>query len=222
MERNVRLDDIQRLYGLNDLVKADCNGCGGCSDCCRGMGGSIILDPLDICRLEINLNTTFQGLLAGKIELNVVDGLILPNLKMTGSQETCIFLNDKGRCSIHGFRPGLCRLFPLGRYYKKHSFQYYLQAQECPKPNKTKVKVKKWIDTPDIKQNEQFIVAWHYFLKDLQEKIKKTQDEELKKDVNMYVLNAFYINPYENYELFYIDFQKRLEAAEKVMETIDW
>ena len=27
------------------------------------------------------------------------------------------FLDENGRCSIYAFRPGFCRLFPLGRYY---------------------------------------------------------------------------------------------------------
>ena len=40
MERNVSMDEISdgRLYGLNDMVKADCRDCEGCSACCRGMG----------------------------------------------------------------------------------------------------------------------------------------------------------------------------------------
>ena len=222
MEREVNLKDIQKLYGLNDMVKADSNGCQGCSDCCRGMGSSIILDPLDIQRLETGLNVSFQGLLAGKIELNVVDGLILPNLKMAGEQESCAFLNPDGRCSIHGYRPGLCRLFPLGRYYEEGSFKYYLQTQECTKPNKSKVKVKKWIDTHDLKEYEGFVAAWHYFLKNLQGLIKSTKDEDLKKDINMYILNAFYIKPYQEEESFYIQFQERLAEAEKVVAAVSW
>lgn len=222
MEREVNLNDIQKLYGLNDMVKADSDGCHGCSDCCRGMGNSIILDPLDSYRLQAGLHTLFQGLLTDKVELNVVDGLILPNLKMAGEQEACVFLNTEGRCSIHGHRPGLCRLFPLGRYYEDGGFKYYLQTQECTKPNKSKIKVKKWIDTPDFKENEKFIVSWHYFLKNLQERINDTKDEDLKKDINTYVLNTFYIKPYQGEESFYIEFQDRLTEIEKVVAAVSW
>ena len=35
------------------------------------------------------------------------------------------------------------------------------------KGNRTKVKVKKWIDTPDLKRYEAYISRWHYFLKDI-------------------------------------------------------
>ena len=33
--------------------------------------------------------------LADHVELNVVDGMILPNLKMVGEDEHCIFLNQE-------------------------------------------------------------------------------------------------------------------------------
>ena len=50
MLREIDLSEISdgKLYTGNDMVKADCRGCAGCSSCCQGMGSSIILDPLDI------------------------------------------------------------------------------------------------------------------------------------------------------------------------------
>ena len=44
MERAVSLEDISdgKLYGINDMVRADSGGCEGCSACCRKMGTSII------------------------------------------------------------------------------------------------------------------------------------------------------------------------------------
>ncbi len=217
MLRNVNLNDISdgKLYELNDLVKVDCHDCKGCYACCQGMGKSIILDPLDMYQLSINLNNTFEELLAGKIELNVVDGIIMPNIKMSGLSESCTFLNKEGRCSIHSFRPGICRLFPLGRYYENDTFKYFLQVKECKKQNKTKIKVRKWIDTPDIKNNEQFIVQWHYFLKDLQSLLKSTQDEAFAKETNLYVLKYFYIKPYSRDIDFYLQFSERLAEAKE-------
>ena len=177
MKRNVKMEEISdgKLYTANDLVKADCGDCEGCSACCRGMGSSIVLDPLDVYRLTEGLGVRFEQLLVEKIELNVVDGIILPNLKMGGAKECCAFLNEEGRCSIHGIRPGICRLFPLGRFYENGSFQYFLQIHECKKENRTKVKVKKWIDTSDLKSYEAFVSQWHYFLLDIQEKFLKIE-----------------------------------------------
>ena len=163
MKRNVDLKDISdgRLYNSNDMVKADCGDCIGCFACCCGMGNSIVLDPMDVHRLTSGLNCTFETLLAKHMELNVVDGIILPNLKMQEESGQCAFLNEEGRCSIHPIRPGICRLFPLGRYYDNGSFQYFLQVHECKKENRTKVKVKKWLDTPDLKKYEDYITKWH-------------------------------------------------------------
>ena len=118
MRQNVSLAEISdgHLYKANDMVKADCGGCEGCSQCCRGMGSSIILDPYDVYRLTTGIGKSMQELLATSVELNVVDGVILPNLKMQGTREACAYLDTEGRCSIHPYRPGICRVFTLGRH----------------------------------------------------------------------------------------------------------
>lgn len=216
MRRQVSLNEISdgKLYNLNDMVKADCGDCMGCSACCQGMGESIILDPLDVHRITEHIGLSFQTLLAGRIELHVVDGIILPSMKMDGERNCCTFLDGQGRCGIHPYRPGVCRLFPLGRYYENHSFQYFLQVHECPKKNKTKVKVQKWIDTPDIKRYERYITEWHYFLNDLQTLIEKSgEPEETAKKINLRILTEFYITPYECGQTFYDQFDKRLYEA---------
>lgn len=209
MKRDIDMNEVSdgKLYTSNDLVKADCGGCQGCSACCRGMGTSIILDPMDIFRLCCGLQTDFSGLMVDKIELNIVDGLILPNLKMAGSEETCVFLNAEGRCSIHTLRPGICRLFPLGRIYEDGSFRYFLQVHECLKPNKSKVKVKKWLDTPELKKYEQFVNDWHYYLKDLERQVE--EDPGKMKPLSMELLKRFYMNPYDMERDFYEQFYDR-------------
>ncbi|WMJ90321.1 YkgJ family cysteine cluster protein [Anaerocolumna sp. MB42-C2] len=219
MKRNCSLDEISdgKLYGIDDLVEANCNGCKGAAACCHRMGKSIILDPFDIYRLNVNLNLTFEKLLADKIELNVVDGIILPNLKMTGLYESCAFLNKEGKCSIHVNRPGICRIFPLGRFYENHGFKYFLQINECNHNSKTMKKVSKWIDTPDYKRNEQFIIDWHYFLNDIEEIIKNIQDENQIKNINMFLLNTFYIKEYDTVADFYTQFNERLAGIRKVI-----
>lgn len=221
MKRNVRMEDISdgKLYTANDLVKADCGDCEGCSACCRGMGSSIVLDPLDIYRLTTGLGVRFEQLLSDKIELNVVDGIILPNLKMGGEKECCAFLNEEGRCSIHGIRPGICRLFPLGRIYEDGAFKYFLQIHECKKENRTKVKVKKWIDTPDLKKYESFISEWHYFLLELQEKLLKIEEEKVKA-INMFLLQSFFLEPYKVEEDFYGQFDHRMKKVKQYLQTI--
>ena len=99
MRRNISLQEISdgKLYSSNDMVKADCHDCMGCSKCCRGMGNSIVLDPYDIYRLSNGLHISFQQMLQRYLELNVVDGLTLPNLKMKEDGKCCGFLDQNGR-----------------------------------------------------------------------------------------------------------------------------
>lgn len=219
MERHINLNEISdgKLYNLNDMVRADCGDCRGCFACCTGMGRSIVLDPLDFYNLTANLHCRFEELVSGPLELNVVDGIILPNLKMSGPGERCAFLNQEGRCSIHPFRPGFCRIFPLGRLYENRSFSYFLQVHECRKENRSKVKVRKWIDTPDVGTHETYIADWHYFLKDSQEMLKASGDESLARQFNLYLLNCFFVTPYRAQEDFYPQFYARLAEAKQQM-----
>ena len=216
---NKNLEEISdgKRYGLNDMVRAACNDCAGCSSCCEDMGESIILDPYDIYLLTKNLNCSFETLLKERLELHVVDGMLLPDLKMSESQNACSFLNEEGRCSIHSFRPGLCRVFPLGRIYEDGRLDYFMQREGCAKENRSKVKVSKWLDTPDLKQNQQFLIDWHSFRKKMEEILSDIAEEEQKKTILMFLLNQFYIQPYDFAKDFYPQFYERLEKITQVI-----
>lgn len=222
MERKIDINQISdgKRYGLNDMVKVGCNDCLGCSACCQGMGSSIVLDPYDVFLLELNLNSSFEMLLSGAVELNMVDGIILPNLKVGGEGDSCAYLNGEGRCSIHDFRPGFCRMFPLGRLYENRSFQYILQVHECGMENKTKVKVHRWIDVPRVQEYEAFISDWHYFLKNLQEYVKKVQENGVSREVSLFVLRLFFTKPYAAEVDFYEQFAQRLSEGRQYAASL--
>ena len=219
IERAINLEEISdgRRYNLNDMVKADCHDCEGCCDCCQGMGDSVLLDPYDVYRLSAGLQKSAEQLLQEYLELGVTDGNILPHLRMTGVKEQCIFLNSEGRCHIHSIRPGFCRLFPLGRFYENGSFKYILQIHECPKTNRSKIKVKKWVDTPDLKKYEKFVNDWHYFLLDVQEVLYNAEDPDLIRNLNLFVVNRFYLKPYDQNQDFYIQFYERLKEGKELL-----
>ena len=145
MERYVDLKEISdgRLYTASDMARLGCDDCSGCSACCRGMGKSIVLDPYDVYLLTRGTGVTFDAMLDNTIELSVVDGIILPNIKLSGDSESCAYLTDEGRCSVHPFRPGICRLFPLGRIYEGESHKYFVQTKECHKGGRSKVRIEK-------------------------------------------------------------------------------
>lgn len=211
MKRSIDLKEISdgRLYTENDMAKVGCNDCKGCSACCQGMGDSVILDPADIYRLCRGLDMDFQRLLEKYIAFGVVDGIILPHLRMEGEQERCSFLNDEERCAIHAYRPGICRIFPLGRIYENGDFCYFLQTKECASKVHTKVKISKWIDVERQTDYKRFLIKWHYLINDLEEVVKKK--EELSKEVNMRLLQSFYVADYDTARDFYEQFEKRYD-----------
>ena len=222
MIREGSLEEISdgRLYTANDLVRADCQGCSGCSECCRGMGDSVRLDPMDMDRLCKGLGKSMDELLEeGLITLSLQEGVILPSLSMKGEEERCVFLNEEGRCSIHPLRPGFCRMFPLGRYYEEDRFYYILQIHECPAKNRTKIKVKKWLDTPRLPEYERFVQEWHDLLRELSGLMKGITSEELRRNLSLYVLNSFFRKPYGAETDFYVQFRERLAECQNVIKS---
>lgn len=223
MERQVDLKEISdgKLYGLNDMVKVCANNCDGCSACCHGRGDTITLDPLDVHFLKQGLQADFTKLMAGTISLGVVNGVIRPSMAMTDEEDSkCVFLNGKGRCDIHGFRPGLCRLFPLGRVYEEDGLKYILLTGECVRENRTKEKVFKWIGMPNMAGYEQYLIKWHDFLKMVEGVIaEESDDEAFIKNLNIYILQKFYVNDFgETLDEFYANFYRILAETYELFE----
>ena len=75
MERQVDLRDISdgRLYGREDMVRAGCGDCRGCSACCQGMGASLKLDPLDVDRICKGLVVLYQKMRSMDMEVVLID-----------------------------------------------------------------------------------------------------------------------------------------------------
>ena len=77
------------------------------------------------------------------------------------------------------------------------------------------MKIEKWLETPNLKKNEEFITTWHYFCKDFQEEIqellKAGEDDKVKK-INLSMLELFYRKPYEKERDFYEQFEERMKV----------
>ena len=242
-----------RFYTANDMVKIGTDDCRGCSDCCR-MGPVIVLDPLDVFELNRFLGQSFEELLNETIELKVIDGLILPVLKLVQKdfpakvpggvpdQETpqentadkvrdqksnqvsaqkdsqeeamiCPYLGEDGRCTIHDFRPGICRLYPLGRSWEGDDFRYILQVNECTRCNGTKVKVKKWLGIPNLSAYEDYCRDWHNLLSRVRRLLEGTDPEDkLRNQICVYLLRQFFLCDW-NVDDFYTAFSERRAQA---------
>lgn len=202
-----------KRYSYNDMARLGCNECEGCSDCCRSVEDTIVLDPFDVYNIKRINGQEFTVY----SELGVVDGLILPHMKMTGDGGCCVFLNENGRCSIHKNRPGFCRLYPLGRLYEDGDYSYILLKGQCIKERTTKVKISKWLELEDPRRYHEFIVSWHYFTKALQDKIMAGDfSEEEQKQAAMLLLKIFYMQPYDTGLDFYEQYEERISAAKNM------
>ena len=176
MLRYEKIEDISdgKLYGEDDEVCVGTNGCKGCSYCCKSdMGKSIVLTPYDMYELNLVTGKSFDELLVEfVIELSMIDGIVMPHLKMDGG---CKFLKDD-RCSIHLHRPGICRLFPLGRLYNESGFDYIVQTDQCQIKERTPVKVSDWLGIDELGKNTEFINKWHRFVKFERKKVSSIRE----------------------------------------------
>ncbi len=209
-----------KFYTGNDMVRIGTNDCSGCSECCR-MGPVIVLDPLDVFELNRFLQQSFEDMLNETIELKVIDGLIMPILKLVkaeGQEEAmvCPYLGEDGRCTIHEFRPGICRLYPLGRSWEDGDFRYILQVNECTHCNGSKMKVKKWLGIPDLASYEDFCRDWHNFL----EKVRRLLDGagaegKMRNQICIYLLQQFFLCDWNVDDFYSVFDQRRREALNK-------
>ena len=209
-----------RYYNAQDMARLYCDACNGCGDCCRGMGDTVHLDPYDICILTNCLHTSFQQLLDEKlIGLRAENGLALPHLQMTDAPDipACPFLAG-GRCSIHDFRPGFCRLFPLGRAYANGGVRYFVVENGCDMPGKVKVRIDRWLGIPHIAQYEAFTAQWHEFLKCFAAAVREAgeSDPDYARQLPVFLLQVFYLTTYAP-DTFYESFAVRMKRAQEVL-----
>lgn len=216
MIAKVSLNDISdgRLYDINDMVKADTGGCNGCSACCHGVGEMVQLTPFDAFAMTRHLGVSLDVLLGDRLELRLEGKILLPHLRMCEEDERCSFLSDAGRCSIHGCRPNICRLFPLGRAYEQDDFKYFIQTEVCVKAELDETTVAAWIGIADYDKNKAFLLAWYNVLKALAFRTKFIRDPQELEALREDLLETFYrISP--DTDDFYAEFWGRLPEAKK-------
>ncbi len=217
MERNVMIEEISdgKLYSPDDIVKAEANGCRGCSFCCENMCDTIVLDPYDIYSLSKGLDKDFTVLMLEEyIEIGLHDLLSMPHIKDRGTG--CGFLTEAKRCSVHSFRPGICRLFPLGRYYHDDTFSYILQTHECKVEERNEVKVRDWLETEELERYEEYVLKWHGFVRNLTNFMKEPAEPGVKRNIHILFLKKFYEDPYDLNKEFYPQIYERMKQWQEM------
>ena len=185
-----------RLYSAQDMVRIRSSECACCGACCRGMGDTIVLDPYDVWQLVGGTGRTFEELMGAGIDLHVEEGVILPHLMMREDTKGCSFLAKDGKCAVHAYRPGLCRLFPLGREFHDDGVSYFIVPEGCVKGGLSKVRIGKWLGIADLPRYERFKGEWHLLVQRLRARLAAEPSDEVRRNVNVYFLQTFYMTPY--------------------------
>jgi Fe-S-cluster containining protein len=87
--------------------------CRKCSDCCRNVADSIMIESLDLFRLAqcFGIETTEATEKFTQAQ-KVAWGVPILLMKTNQPNDSCIFLKS-GLCSVRTHRPRACRLYPL-------------------------------------------------------------------------------------------------------------
>ena len=210
----------QRLYGPQDMVRISSSACAGCGACCRGMGDTIVLDPYDVWQLTYGLGKSFEELMGVNIDLHVEEGVILPHLMMRGDTQGCTFLGTDGRCMIHSHRPGICRLFPLGRQFDEEKTSYFIVPEGCVKGGLSKVRIDKWLGIPDLPAYENYKAQWHSLIRLLKARIAAEPSDEVRRNINLYFLRVFYMAPYEGVSSAGAFYKEAADRSQKFADAV--
>ncbi len=107
----------------------------------------------------------------------------------------------------------------MGRSYDEKGLHYFLLEDACRIQNRTKIKIKKWLEVPALSQYEKFLAAWHDLRKEVQEQIIKRQSDNFTQKVNVQMLELFFQKSYDTEEDFYQQFEERKETADKLISN---
>ena len=207
MNRYINPDSDGRFYGLQDIVEADCHDCAGCSQCCEGMGDTILLDPFDLYQIQKHGRVTFDHLMThGMIALTMRGGMILPHILMTDDADCCPFLSDEGRCTIHAYRPGICRLFPLGRDFQGDELEYILLEKACASRERTGVQVGEWFDVEQVEAYHAFVRDWYDFRRQMGEVLAGAAEHQAQ-ELSLRLMQNFFVACYDTEKDFYPQYE---------------
>lgn len=163
-------EDLEiRTIGLDDTFKFHCTACG---KCCINRE-DILLNPRDLYRIAKHLNCTPLDVYQNYCESYIGSNTHVPivRLKPKGHVKRCPFLKDR-KCAVHEAKPGVCAMYPLGRYMKIESddyksgkldnptVQYLIQPIDCG-DNSAVHTVRDWLSCFNIQLENQAFVRWH-------------------------------------------------------------
>jgi Fe-S-cluster containining protein len=152
--------------------------CGRCCRCCQHK--HIQVDPYEVARLARargETTTQFRGRWT-------VDG---QGTTLRQKEDgTCVFLGPQG-CEVYADRPLVCRLYPLGRHFRKDGFEYFSISAGHPQTAGEYNKNGTIADYLEAKGAKPFIIAGDAYFRwfcDAYKKIGVTDDALISEFIN--------------------------------------
>lgn len=108
---------------MNRKTVFDCRKCG---TCCLGEGG-IVLGPKDLARLAAHFSMDPKRFLAEYATLHNGKHKI-----RTGPDGSCLFFQAGKGCSVHEFKPDVCRAWPFFRGNMVDAASLEMAKEFCP------------------------------------------------------------------------------------------
>lgn len=100
--------------------------CRMCGQCCQGQGG-IVLSSKDINRLAAGLNLSAQKMLTSYAVYEQSKPVLTCQ-----ADGTCVFFQADRGCSIHEFKPDVCRAWPFFRGNLEDEASWRMAQEYCP------------------------------------------------------------------------------------------
>ncbi|MBE5040520.1 YkgJ family cysteine cluster protein [Ructibacterium gallinarum] len=195
-------------------------GCVQCGECCRNRH-DILLNPHDLYRIAGFLKMELQEVIEKYCETYIGDNSRLPVVRVKSKihNEVCAFLRN-GKCGIHGAKPAVCALFPLGRAVSPiGEIRYFLQKVECAAKD-TKIKVHDWLEMFQLKESEEPARKWVIVCARLAVAKQKCKiDPDAEEKLNQMLYSVLYL-AYDTSSDFVAQFEKNAAAAEIIFEKI--
>ena len=92
--------------------------------------------------------------------------------------------------------------------------EIYLEGA-CNMPGRSKVRISSWLGYEDLASYETFTARWHYFVKDMQEILRQSQGSEESRRLALYILQKFYVQPWDPDRGFFPEFEERLSLIRR-------
>lgn len=186
-----------RAVSLNERVPFHCRLCGGC---CRYVKDSIMLEPMDVCRLARYLREQgkpvfgTEDVLADYAHASwLADSFPVFLLNTAGPLDACVFLKN-GRCSVYEARPRVCRLYPFSAApgERGRDFRYFLCTEKPHHFADGTVLVKDWLRQNFSREAREALKADYDALPLLGRNIRAMGAEEFQRRLFQFLYYRYY------------------------------